>query len=289
MLSSKQNGDFLYTRKSASWQTENTQVLPNLQHTRQMSKKKTDKKDKLVDQMVEDLIEEDEEENVDGFFNIQDSQLNKFLNAKSSGGGKKVKGKGSIQKMRYDEFTEIVKGEQLWKQMSKVMADLKTFYIQQLTIRSATSLDELEIELEGDLYPLNELASISKKDPKRLIIDASAFPQATKNILMAIKNSGMNLNPQQDGLTIYVPIPKVTTQHREQLCDGAKKKLTEAKTNLKKIQNTHSRQVGEDELADKITKDDAKAAVETIRLITEHFQAEGEVLLAVKTKELLGK
>ena len=58
------------------------------------------------------------------------------------------------------------------------------------SFRSATSLDELEIELEGDLYPLNELASISKKDPKRLIIDASAFPQATKNILMAIKNSG---------------------------------------------------------------------------------------------------
>ena len=55
------------------------------------------------------------------------------------------------------------------------------------SLRSATSLDELEIELEGDLYPLNELASISKKDPKRLIIDVSAFPQATKNILNAIK------------------------------------------------------------------------------------------------------
>ena len=38
------------------------------------------------------------------------------------------------------------------------------------------------------------------------------------------------------------------------------------------LKNTHSRQVGEDELADKITKDDAKAAVETIRLITEYFQ-----------------
>ena len=33
--------------------------------------------------------------------------------------------------------------------------------------RSSTSLDELQIELEGDTFPLNELAAISKKDPKR--------------------------------------------------------------------------------------------------------------------------
>ena len=38
-----------------------------------------------------------------------------------------------------------------------------------MCVRSSTSLDELEIELEGDIYPLNELAAISKKDPKRFV------------------------------------------------------------------------------------------------------------------------
>ena len=51
--------------------------------------------------------------------------------------------------------------------------------------------------------------AVSKKDPKRLVIDASAFPQAAANIMAAIREAGMNLNPQQDGLRIYVPIPKV--------------------------------------------------------------------------------
>jgi hypothetical protein len=36
-----------------------------------------------------------------------------------------------------------------------------------LDVRSSTSLDELAIDFEGDSYPLNELAGISKKDPKR--------------------------------------------------------------------------------------------------------------------------
>ena len=45
--------------------------------------------------------------------------------------------------------------------------------------RSSSALDELPIALEGDTYPLRELAEISKKDPKRLIIDTSAFPQVS--------------------------------------------------------------------------------------------------------------
>ena len=83
---------------------------------RYMSKKKTgDKKDKVVDKLIDNLVdEEDEDESQDSFVNIQDSQLNKFLSAKSSGGGKKVKGKGNVQKMRYDEFTQIVKGRGLY-------------------------------------------------------------------------------------------------------------------------------------------------------------------------------
>ena len=58
--------------------------------------------------------------------------------------------------------------------------------------------DELQILFEGDKYPLNEIAPISKKDPKKIIIDASAFPQAAQNIMTAIRDSGMNLNPQQE-------------------------------------------------------------------------------------------
>jgi ribosome recycling factor len=35
----------------------------------------------------------------------------------------------------------------------------------------------------------------------------SSFPQAIPNVLQAIQVSGMNLNPQQDGTTIFIPVP----------------------------------------------------------------------------------
>ena len=145
------------------------------------------------------------------------------------------------------------------------------------------------MELEGDSYPLNELAAISKKDPKRLIIDMSSFPQASTNVMAAIRGSGMNLNPQQDGLKIAVPIPKVTKEFREKLVMGARKKLIDTKEELRGVQNKYSKKVSEDELAGRVGKDAAKGTVDLIRLVTSNFIAEADQLLSIKTKDLLGK
>ncbi len=71
--------------------------------------------------------------------------------------------------------------------------------IASFSLRSSTVLDNLPVPLEGDTFPLHEVASVSKKDPNRIIIDSSSFPQATKSIVEVIRDSGMNLNPQQEG------------------------------------------------------------------------------------------
>ena len=136
---------------------------------------------------------------------------------------------------------------------------------------------------------MNEIASLSKKDPKKVIIDASAFPQAATNIMTAIRDSGMNLNPQQEGLTIYVPIPKVTKEFREKLAAGAKKKLTESKDSFRKVQNKFIKKVSESELSGEVSKDDARAASDAIKSITDNFMSLGDQLCANKCKDILGK
>ena len=136
---------------------------------------------------------------------------------------------------------------------------------------------------------MNEIASLSKKDPKKVIIDASAFPQAATNIMTAIRDSGMNLNPQQEGLTIYVPIPKVTKEFREKLAAGAKKKLTESKDSFRKVQNKFIKKVSESELSGDVSKDDARAASDAIKSITDHFMSLSDQLCTNKCKDILGK
>ena len=239
--------------------------------------------DDIIDELSDDEDELIQEEDPVAF---KDTELSKFLKQKSPG---KKPIKGSAPMMKYHEFVDIVRGELLWQELQGAVERLKSIYMHQLTVRSSTSLDELPVMLEGDLYPLNELAAISKKDPKKLIIDASAFPQAAPNIMDSIRKSGMNLNPQQDGLTIFVPIPKVTKEFREKLAAGARKKLNECKDELRSIQNKFIKIVGENELSDEVSKDDARAAVALIKIVTDHFISSADQILVTKTKEILGK
>ena len=134
------------------------------------------------------------------------------------------------------------------------------------------------------------MASISKKDPKRIIIECSSFPQATKTIFSAIANSGMNLNPQQEGTRIYVPIPKVTKEYRERLAKGARDKCAEAKEGMKKMQSKQISRLGNMELeSESIKKDDLHAVKDIVMAMTKHFEAEADVIMLSKQKELMGK
>merc|ERR1712117_941396 len=91
----------------------------------------------------------------------------------------------------YAEASEISDLDAYWASLDQCVSDLKDHLIKHLTLRSGAALDELQVELEGDNFPLREVASISKKDPKRIIVECSSFPQATKTIFSAIANSGM--------------------------------------------------------------------------------------------------
>jgi len=262
--------------------------------TRDMAKKSTKKgktkptKQQNINDIIEELSDDEDDdpnEKEEDNFVIRETELSKLMSLKNQ--KKSVKGTGPS--MKYQEFVSIINGESLWKDLESSVSKLKHVFINQLNVRSSTSLDEIPVVLEGDTYPLNEVASISKKDPKKLIIDASAFPQAAANIMKSIRDSGMNLNPQQDGLTIFVPIPKVNKEFREKLASGARKKLNECKDELRNIQNKYTKQISEKELLKEVAKDDAKAAVLVIKMVTDKFMSESEDLLTVKIKEIMGK
>jgi ribosome recycling factor len=70
------------------------------------------------------------------------------------------------------------------------------------------SVETLTVSFEGKEYELQELAQIVRKNPKTIVINMTAFPQAIQAALQSIEKSGMNLNPQQDGTTLFIPIPK---------------------------------------------------------------------------------
>jgi len=55
---------------------------------------------------------------------------------------------------------------------------------------------------------LQELAQVGRKNPQLAVLNLASLPDACVPVVKAIQECGMNLNPQQEGTTIYVPLPK---------------------------------------------------------------------------------
>ena len=73
-----------------------------------------------------------------------------------------------------------------------------------------------------DLVPLPQLAQVAVPSPY-LIVCNVFDPATTSAVAEAIRNSGLNLNPQDDGAVVKVPIPKSVLPPRAPslpACDG---------------------------------------------------------------------
>ncbi|XP_071073121.1 ribosome-recycling factor, mitochondrial isoform X2 [Dasypus novemcinctus] len=154
------------------------------------------------------------------------------------------------------------------------------------TKKAKGSLDHITVVTADGKLALNQIGQISMKSPQLILVNMASFPECTAAAIKAIRESGMNLNPEVEGTLIRVPLPIVTREHREMLVKLAKQNTNKAKDSLRKVR-THA--------MNKLKKSKDKTSEDTIRLIEKQISqmadntvAELDRHLAVKTKELLG-
>ncbi|XP_046657654.1 ribosome-recycling factor, mitochondrial-like isoform X2 [Daphnia pulicaria] len=195
--------------------------------------------------------------------------------------------KGSVI-INEDEIAELVKVSSLKQDLQKGLDQLKSDYVKHLSLRSASgSIENLKIDHEGETYTLQEIAQIGKKGSQLLVVNLSGFPTLMRDVLKAINDSGMGLNPQQDGTTIFIPIPKVTREYRENLAKNAKTMFQKFKDHSRDIQNRYIRDVKKKEK--EVSSDLSHSVQQQIQTMTEQYVVEGEKVMIAKQNELLGK
>ncbi|ODN04225.1 Multiple inositol polyphosphate phosphatase 1 [Orchesella cincta] len=133
-----------------------------------------------------------------------------------------------------NEIGEVIDVDKFRKQLEKLVDEMKDDFTKQLSIRGAAgALESLQVEFDGETYPLQELAQVGRKNPQLAILNLVSLPDAIQPVLKAIQESGMNLSPQQEGTTIYVPLPKYALSN-----EGAPRKPVKEREGLvHKIQN----------------------------------------------------
>lgn len=297
----------LQDRQNVQLTIYNSFTLSAINNGGKKSKDKSAKAKSKSSSDLDDILDElsdDEDEETSQPLERQEYQGKRtpaflFIDGLFKGGSSKGKskgGKGSSSRSHahhvdYQDVINVIDIESYWNKLEEVINNQRHFFVQHINIRSANALDELEIELEGDKFPLKEVASISKRDPKRVVIDSSTFPQATVSIMQTLRASTLNLNPQQEGTRIYVAIPKVTRETRETLAKSARNKMNETKIELRNIQNEYTKQVvdKQSEGASSISKDDFAGVKNIIMAVEQQFLYIAEEDTQKKQKDLLNK
>ncbi|MEI6478203.1 MAG: ribosome recycling factor [bacterium] len=144
---------------------------------------------------------------------------------------------------------------------------------------SAQMLDSVQVVYYGTQTPLKALANLTVPEPTQILIqpfDASAV----KDIVTAIKDSGLGFNPSDDGRSIRLIVPPLTAERREELVKMAHKMGEESRISIRQIRGKvwdeiqkaqkdseiteENRDWGRDEI-DKLTADHNKKIEQAIK------------------------
>jgi ribosome recycling factor len=149
---------------------------------------------------------------------------------------------------------------------------------------SLAMLDGIKVDYYGTPTPLNQLGNLSIPDPTLISIqpwDPSILPAIEK----AIRQSDLDLNPQNDGKIIRVPVPSLTEERRKLLVKHAHKHAEEGRVavrNVRRDANDHLKKLLKDH---EVSEDDEKhAAAEVQKLTDDHTEKINEALKKKETE-----
>ena len=147
---------------------------------------------------------------------------------------------------------------------------------------SVSMLDTIRVDYYGTPTPLNQVGNLAVTDPTLITLqpwDVSLIPAIEK----AIRSSDLDLNPQNDGKLIRIPVPQLNEERRKNLVKMAHKHAEEGRVavrNVRRDANEHFKKLLKDH---ELSEDDEKHALAEVQKLTDqHIE---EIGAALKKKE----
>ena len=151
---------------------------------------------------------------------------------------------------------------------------------------SVAMLDGIKVDYYGTPTPLNQVGNMSVPDATLITLqpwDTSLLGAIEK----AIRSAGLDLNPQNDGKVIRIPVPSLTEERRKLLVKNAHKQAEEGRVairNVRRDANDHLKKMLKDKA---ISEDDEKAAMVEVQKLTDHSIEQINELLKKKEADIM--
>ena len=150
---------------------------------------------------------------------------------------------------------------------------------------NAALLDRVMVEYYGAPTPLKSLANISTPDAST--INIQPFDRSSLNLVeKAISMSDVGLTPNNDGSTIRLNIPPLTSDRRKELVKVVAKFAEEGKVAIRNIRRDAVDSIRKQEKASEISEDESRDLQDKVQKLTDKYVAKIDSLLADKEKDI---
>ena len=151
---------------------------------------------------------------------------------------------------------------------------------------SASLLEPIMVPAYGNTVPLNQVASINVPEP-RLITVQVWDRGVVKAVDKAIRESGLDLNPQTEGQVLRVPIPDLNEERRRNLTRVAAKYAEDAKVSVRNVRRDGIEALRRLEKESEISEDDHRKLQRDVQHLTDEYVKRIDEALAQKDREIL--
>ena len=147
-------------------------------------------------------------------------------------------------------------------------------------------VEDLQVDYYGTKTPLKQIASINTPEPRQIVIqpwDRGALVP----IESAIRESDLNLNPNNDGVLIRINIPMLTEERRKDMVKVLNQKSEEGRIAIRLIREEIWKEVQEAERKGEISEDDKFKSKDKLQEIVDEYNKKIEEVREKKETEIM--
>ena len=144
----------------------------------------------------------------------------------------------------------------------------------------------LSVEYYGAPTPLQQLASVTVPEARTVLI--TPFDRtATKDIVTAVRESDLGVNPTDDGNVIRVNLPALTEERRKEYVKLARSRAEESRVQLRNVRRKTKDALDKIKKDGEAGEDEVERAEKELDALTKRYGEQVDKALTAKESELL--
>jgi ribosome recycling factor len=177
--------------------------------------------------------------------------------------------------------------QDLKNQIQKSIDHLKQeFATLQIGRASASLVDSVEVEVYGASSPLKQVANISCPDAKTIKVEPWD-KSLVGDIEKAIQEANIGINPQNMGESLFLPIPPMTEERRQEIVKKVHQLTEEAKISVRNARQEAMKFIKLQKDENEVSEDQQKDLESEAQEIVDKSNKEIEELAHKKEQEIL--